>query len=179
MTIYVGSVYQILNDGTNSRINNTTGKLMLKDDTIEFVREADDTVSFKVNEGGTTDIYHNHNLKLQTSSTGISVTGAIVASGDVTAFSDLNLKTDIHTINNALDICGKLRGVNYKWKEDNKPSIGVIAQEVEQVIPEIVLTQQIENKGKIKSVDYGKIVGVLINAINELREEVNQLKGDK
>ena len=107
------------------------------------------------------------------------MTGAIVASGDVTAFSDLNLKTDIHTINNALDICGKLRGVNYKWKEDNKPSIGVIAQEVEQVIPEIVLTQQIENKGKIKSVDYGKIVGVLINAINELREEVNQLKGDK
>ena len=37
---------------------------MLKDDVIEFVRQADDTVSFKVNEGGSTDLYHNHNLKL-------------------------------------------------------------------------------------------------------------------
>ena len=110
--------------------------------------------------------------------------GSITASGNVTAYSDAKLKTDISTINDALSICGKLRGVSYKWIADGKPSIGVIAQEVEEVLPEVVLTnkevnaitQEIE---EVKSVDYGKIVGVLINAINELKAEVDELKGGK
>ena len=92
------------------------------------------------------------------------------------------LKTDIHTINDALGICGKLRGVSYKWLKDGKPSIGVIAQEVEKVLPEVVLTQQVldpTGEKEVKSVDYGKIVGVLINAINELKAEVDELKGGK
>ena len=104
--------------------------------------------------------------------------------GNVTAYSDARLKTDIHTINDALSICGKLRGVSYKWIKDGKASIGVIAQEVETVLPEVVVTnsgvnpvtQEIE---EVKSVDYGKIVGVLINAINELKAEVDELKGGK
>ena len=70
-----GDDLQIYHDGTDSRIENTTGKLYLKDDYITFVRQADDTVSFQVYEGGSTDLYHNHNLKLQTTSSGISVTG--------------------------------------------------------------------------------------------------------
>ena len=103
---------------------------------------------------------------------------------NVTAYSDARLKTDIHTINDALGICGKLRGVSYKWIADGKPSIGVIAQEIEKVIPEVVLTNQDVNPvtqeiTEIKSVDYGKIVGVLINAINELKAEVDELKGGK
>ena len=116
--------------------------------------------------------------RLETTSTGVSVTGALVASGDVTAFSDARLKTDIHTINNALGIVGQLRGVSYKWLKDGKPSIGVIAQEVEEVIPEVVLTTEHEGK-EVKSVDYGKMVGVLINAINELKAEVEELKNAK
>jgi hypothetical protein len=63
----------IFHDGTNSRINNTTGKLMLKDDVIEFVRQADDTISFKVNEGGSTDLYHNHNKRIETTNNGALV----------------------------------------------------------------------------------------------------------
>ena len=114
----------------------------------------------------------------------ISQSGNITAVGNVTAYSDRRLKTDIHTINDALGICGKLRGVSYKWIETNKPSIGVIAQEVEEVIPEVVLnTVETDpatgEKTEVKSVDYGKIVGVLINAINELRAEVDELKGGK
>ena len=94
------------------------------------------------------------------------------------------IRDSIHTINDALGICGKLRGVSYKWIADNKPSIGVIAQEVEEVLPEVVLTNQDVNPvtqeiTEIKSVDYGKIVGVLINAINELKEEVEELKNAK
>ena len=110
--------------------------------------------------------------------------GNFTATGNVTAYSDARLKTDIHTINDALGICGKLRGVSYKWIRDGKPSIGVIAQEVEEVIPEVVLTSHDVDPStgvveEIKSVDYGKIVGVLINAINELKAEVDELKGGK
>tara|TARA_B100000575_G_scaffold273296_1_gene256123 strand:+ start:3250 stop:4734 length:1485 start_codon:yes stop_codon:yes gene_type:complete len=100
---------------------------------------------------------------------------SLTATGDVTAFSDQTLKKDITTIDNALDLCGKLRGVSYKWIKDDKPSIGVIAQEVEAHIPEIVSTTQVDG-ADVKSVDYGKIVGVLINAVNELKAELDAYK---
>ena len=114
----------------------------------------------------------------------IDQSGNFTAVGNVTAYSDARLKTDISTINDALGICGKLRGVSYKWIADGKPSIGVIAQEVEEVIPEVVLTNVNTDPStgettEVKSVDYGKIVGVLINAINELKAEVDELKGGK
>jgi len=112
----------------------------------------------------------------------IDQSGNFTADGNVTAYSDARLKTDVNTINDALSICGKLRGVSYKWIKDGKPSIGVIAQEVEEVIPEVVLNNLDSDPAtgetiEVKSVDYGKIVGVLINAINELKAEVDELKG--
>ena len=58
----------------------------------------------------------------------------------------------------------------------------MIAQEVEEVIPSVVVTNKVEDLDgitEVKSVDYGKIVGVLINAINELKAEVDELKGGK
>ena len=134
---------------------------------------------FIVNSDGHIDVAGNLDV-----GSGLDVTGAIVASGNVTAYSDARLKTDISTINDALGIVGKLRGVSYKWIKDGKPSIGVIAQEVEEVIPEVVLTNvntdpATGEETEVKSVDYGKIVGVLINAINELKAEVDELKGGK
>ena len=110
--------------------------------------------------------------------------GNATATGNVTAYSDERLKTNVNTINDALSICGKLRGVSFDWKEDGKHSIGVIAQEVEEIIPEVVVTNYDKDpttgeETDIKSVDYGKIVGVLINAINELKAEVDELKGGK
>ena len=129
---------------------------------------------------------NGHQFRTNSGGAGLSIdaSGNCTASGNVTAYSDRRLKTDIHTINDALGICGKLRGVSYKWIADGKASIGVIAQEVEEVIPEIVLTNQDVNPvtqeiTEVKSVDYGKIVGVLINAINELKAEVDELKGGK
>jgi len=113
----------------------------------------------------------------------VDSSGNCTAAGNVTAFSDARLKTEIHTINDALGICGKLRGVNYKWLADGKPSIGVIAQEVEEVVPEVVLTNQDVNPvtqeiTEVKSVDYGKLVGVLINAVNELKAELDAHKAE-
>ena len=110
----------------------------------------------------------------QATNTNSSVTFAsIVSSGNVTAYSDLKLKTEIHTIKNPLDMVTKLRGVNYKWLNNGQPDIGVIAQEVEEVIPEIVK----ETNDGIKTVDYGRMVSVLIESIKELNAKVKILEG--
>jgi hypothetical protein len=98
----------------------------------------------------------------------------VVATGDVTAYSDRNLKTNINTIDNALSKLNLLRGVSYNRTdiETDKLKIGVIAQEVEEVIPEVVST----DKNGVKSVAYGNMVGVLIEAIKEQQTQIEELK---
>ena len=80
------------------------------------------------------------------------------------------VKENIKTIDNALDKVTKLRGVEYDYKENKKHSIGVIAQEVEEVLPELV------NGTEQKSVAYGNIAAVLIEAIKEQNEIINKMK---
>lgn len=99
----------------------------------------------------------------------LEVAGAILASGDISAFSDERLKTNIKTIDNALNKVCDLRGVYFD--KDGKANMGLIAQEVEAVIPEVV-----GEFGDYKAVAYGNIVGVLIEAIKELKLEIDQLK---
>ena len=101
---------------------------------------------------------------------------SVTATGNITAFSDATLKTDIHTINEALGIVGKLRGVTYKWLSNGEADIGVIAQEVQEVVPEVIK----ETVDGIKTVDYGRLVSVLINAVNELNEKLDKhIEGGK
>jgi len=117
-------------------------------------------------------------------------TGEIRATNDVTAFysSDQRLKENIINIDNAVDIVKQLNGVRYDWTaayieskggEDGtfvrKQDIGVIAQEVEKVFPEIVA----ENSGGYKAVKYERLVAVLIEAVKELSDEVARLKEGK
>ena len=133
---------------------------------------------------GSSYMYHNGSSKIEATSSGASVSGNMVASGNVTAYSDARLKTNVKTIDNALDIVDQLRGVSFDWKENGKHSIGVIAQEVEEVLPELVLDAtstdpETKEETTVKTVDYGKMVGVLINAIKELKAEVEELKGGK
>lgn len=103
-------------------------------------------------------------------------TGNFTATGDVTAFSDITLKKNIELIPNALDKVLSLRGVTYNRIDiENEPKqSGVIAQEVEKVLPEVVHT----NDDGIKSVSYGNMVGLLIEAIKDLKEEVETLKDE-
>jgi len=98
----------------------------------------------------------------------MAVTGTITASGDITAFSSEVLKDDIRTIDNALNKVADMRGVYFT--KDGEAGTGVIAEEVEAVLPEVV------KDGEYKSVAYGNIVGVLIEAVKELKEEVKSLK---
>jgi len=101
----------------------------------------------------------------------ITNTGTITAGGDITAFSDERLKSDIETIDNALDKVMNMRGVSYTKQAEK--GVGVIAQEIEKVLPEVV------TDGEYKSVAYGNIVGVLIEAIKEQQKQIDELKKDK
>ena len=102
----------------------------------------------------------------------LDVSGTIRASGDVIAFSDVRVKENIKTIKSSLDKVSKLRGVEFNKIGEDEKSIGVIAQEIEKVIPEVVKT---DDEG-MKSVAYGNISGLLIEAIKELKAEIDLLK---
>ena len=100
--------------------------------------------------------------------------GNFTATGSVTEFSDINLKENIEVIPNALEKVSELRGVTYDRKdlEGSPRQSGVIAQEVEAVLPEVVQT----NDEGIKSVAYGNLVGLLIESIKELQDRVEELE---
>ena len=89
---------------------------------------------------------------------------------DFNSISDINLKENIHTIENSLKIVKNLRGVSFDWKENGKSAYGVIAQELEEILPDLV------KNSEVKSVNYNGLIGVLIEAIKELKTEVEELK---
>jgi len=101
-----------------------------------------------------------------------SFTGNFTATGDITAYSDDSLKTNVQTIDGALGRVEAIRGVTFERIEDGSVSTGVIAQELEAVLPEAVKT---DDNG-VRHVAYGNITGLLIEAVKELSAQVEELK---
>ena len=101
-----------------------------------------------------------------------SYTGSFTATGDVTAYSDESLKTNIQTIDGALGKVEAVRGVTFDRIADGSTSTGVVAQELLAVLPEAVHT----DANGVHSVAYGNITGLLIEAVKELSAEVKELK---
>ena len=99
----------------------------------------------------------------------VKVVGVCTAQ-DFNALSDINFKKNIAPISNALKTISNLEGVGFNWKESGNPSFGIIAQQIEKYLPELVHG---ENP---KTVNYNGIIGVLIEAIKELKSEVEDLK---
>ena len=97
-------------------------------------------------------------------------TGTLTVGGDFDSGSDERLKKNIETVKGALKIIKNIRGVRFDWKESGKPSLGVIAQELEEVIPELV--KGTDNK----TVTYNGLIAVLIEALKELQERVEVLE---
>ena len=97
-------------------------------------------------------------------------TGRVTAT-DFNSLSDIRVKSNVHTVDNALSKVLAIRGTYFDIH--GARSIGVIAQEIESVLPEVV------TEGEYKTVSYGNIVGLLIEAIKELNSEVETLKKDK
>ena len=132
--------------------------------------------------------YHDNSLYLQytdnliarnsfgTNRMVLNSAGDVTFSGDVNSSSDIKLKTNIKTLTNSLEKVLSMRGVEFDRidLEGNPHQIGVIAQEIEEVIPELVY----EDAGGTKSVAYGKIAAVLIEAIKDQQDEINELKNN-
>jgi len=102
----------------------------------------------------------------------LNVTGNIVATQNITAFSDMRLKHNVSNIDNALSLVNQMRGVRFEDSHGEK-YVGVIAQEMQPIVPEVVIKH--DDSGYY-SVAYQNLVGVLINAIKELSDRVEQLE---
>ena len=117
---------------------------------------------------------------------GVGIGEALFVGGDITAFaSDIRLKTNIEPIENALDKVLTLNGFTYNFNDIGKElgfdtsirHAGVSAQEIQAILPEVVAPAPVSDE--YITVKYEKLVPLLIEAIKELKEEINQLKGGK
>ena len=104
----------------------------------------------------------------------LDMSGNMTVAGDVTAYSDARVKENISTIENALSKVLTLRGVSYNRidSDDKKTKIGVIAQEILQIVPEVVNQ---DNDGMF-NVSYGNLAGLFIEAFKEQQKEIEELK---
>ena len=158
-----GSVF-LRDDGTSfGQLSNSSANFIIKSNS----NNAD--LIFKGNDGGSEVTA----LTLDMSAAGAATfNSSVTAGGDVTAFSDMRIKHDIETIEGALAKVSDMRGVYFK-RNNGEAGTGVIAQEIENILPEVV------KDGEYKSVAYGNMVGILIEAIKELKAEVEKLKESK
>jgi len=104
----------------------------------------------------------------------MSAAGAATFNNNVTAFSDERLKSNIRTVPDALAKVTAMRGVHYTRDDTDRDHTGVVAQEIQKIAPEVVLTA--DDEMNTLSVDYGNITGYLIEAIKELKAEIEELK---
>ena len=111
---------------------------------------------------------------------GVGISGALNVGGDVVAYasSDRRLKDNIVNIENPIEKVQKLNGVTWDWNgnadelQQSLPNVGVIAQEVEEVFPQLVHDRENGYKG----VDYAKLTGLLIEAVKEQQKQIDELK---
>jgi hypothetical protein len=104
-----------------------------------------------------------------TPSATLQVNGSVIGVSFNTS-SSLRYKKNVKPLQGALSIVSKLNAVRFDWKETEKSEIGLIAEEVEKILPEFVLKN---DSGEPEAIDYGKLTSVLIGAINELQDKLN------
>ena len=172
--------------------NLSTGNITLVGSGATSVSKSGGTITISSTDTNTTytrasfinqDVNTTNNVHfegLMVGQTSGSTANTIRCTGDVVAFysSDERLKDNLTPISNSLEKVGQLTGYEFDWNDNQEVhsghDVGVIAQEVEKVVPEIVETR--EHDG-YKAVKYEKLVPLLINAINELKAEIEELKG--
>lgn len=139
-------------------------------------------------------IHYNGGEKFRTDSDGCTNSGTLRSSGNVISnTSDARLKTNIENIPNALEKVLSLNGVTYNWNEKtpedfskDKTEVGLLAQEVEAVLPEIIHNAPFDRDDAdvsisgedYKTLQYERVVPLLVEAIKELKAEINSLKGE-
>ena len=107
--------------------------------------------------------------------------GDMICEGNVVAYttttvSDERQKENIAPIEDPLEKIKQINGVTFDWKQTKEASAGVIAQEVEKILPQIVKEKELREQGKFKAVEYDGLVGLLIEAVKELTQRVEELE---
>jgi len=164
-----GSAGSVANTGivgliTNAQLAGPIG-MTVTDDTSS---SSTSYITFTQQTSGTSFSSNVSSTKL----TFVPSTGTLSAT-IMTATSDKNLKENIVGISDALNTVMRLKGVEYNWKDTGEKGMGLVAQEVEEILPYLVS----ENENG-KSVMYQNMIGLLVEAIKELKQEINTLKGD-
>jgi hypothetical protein len=184
------NVVEVINNTQNLQdladIANTNGNFIVGDGS-NLVAESGATARTSLGVGTTDDVQFD-SFGVGTAASG--TTGQIRATDDITAFysSDVALKEDIENISNPLESLKKLNGVLFNWKDEwikkqggedgyfvRKKDVGVIAQEVEKVLPEAVA----QRKDGIKAVKYDRLTCLLIEAVKVLSDKVEDLSKEK
>ena len=151
----------------NSKVRQDSAGLILE------TLDSDEDIFFSGNDGGSA---------ITAVRIDMSDAGAIICNGNITAFgstSDIKLKENIEVIPNALDKVKQLKGITFNYKKDGKVSTGLIAQDLEKVLPEAVYEASAvdDDEDKHLAVRYGNTVGLLVEAIKELEARVKELEG--
>jgi hypothetical protein len=140
---------------------------------LQFVRNT--SRLFTLDTSGNAEFTGNLGIGTTNPTSKLTVQGDVLVSGVITSTdyncsSDINLKENIQPIENPIDKVLNITGVSFDWKEDGRSSMGVIAQEVERVLPELV------SGSDSKTVNYNGLIGLLIEVVKEQQREINTLK---
>ena len=141
------------------------------DTTCYVVFTTDATGNRNAHTGSNLTFNSSNGTLTTTTLSATDVNATTVTATTVNSTSDVNLKTNIESIDDAVAIINQIRGVKFRWRDTDLPTAGVIAQEVEEILPELVA----ETDGT-KSVNYNGLVGVLIEAVKELSTRVEHLE---
>tara|TARA_R100000781_G_C4072374_1_gene124906 strand:+ start:632 stop:1183 length:552 start_codon:yes stop_codon:yes gene_type:complete len=166
---YSGDTATALVDGTVAQPSiafaddSDTGIYSPADGTVCLTVNGEDAI--KCIADGAVELNHNNNKKLETTSAGVTVTGS------VTETSDIALKTNIEPIDNVLDKIQQITGYQYQFKNTGNNSMGIIAQDVEKVFPQLVHGEE-----GSKSLQYSGLIGALIESVKELSAKVAALE---
>ena len=174
---FLSSSTTSVNNWTVFSTLNVRGVIDLADNDILRFGTGDDVEMYFSGSDMFMDINNGEDFKIRDGNSGNATrftfdadTGDFTATGNVSAYSDVRLKDNIKTLDGSKVL--EMRGVSYT--KDGKESSGVIAQELEKVAPELVMTH--ENEDGIKSVAYGNLVGYLIEAVKEQQKQIDELK---
>jgi len=96
-------------------------------------------------------------------------TNGTLAATDFNSTSDIRLKTNIKPIDDPLAKVIQIEGVSFNWKQDNRPALGVIADQVEKILPQLV------HGDDPKTVNYNGLIGLLIEAVKEQQTQIDNL----
>ena len=159
----------IWHGGTHAFIKNIGGDLRIRGDKILLKRADDNGRYIECNKNSDVKLFYNENEKFATTNNGVIVTGIATAT-DFDSTSDIRLKTNIKPIENPLNKVMQIEGVSFNWKEDNRPALGVVADQIEKILPELV------HGNDPKTVNYNGLVGLLIECVKNQQKQIDELK---